>query len=335
MAGLAAKRCAVRAFARHAVVELPLMGILVAGIASPVFKLERENFVGAAACSEFMAVATCNRHVRAGQRKARGSMLGDGKRSAMKIHNRVAAFAPVVVGRGRELIVMGVLVAIAAGLKLHFINSVLARGDVALRTFNLDVFSLQGITRSVVFLHSEKGGLPAIHVVAFRALALLCAALKLAFVGIRFVAVVAIRKCDLFLEVAIKVAGDARNMDVLSGERIFRFRVVEIKSGQHRLPTAGGVAGIAGFLEFSLVRITVAGGAGAKLHVAIPCGPSGRVWLVALFASHFRMQAGEGITRLGMVEVFGCFPTLDVVALGAFVAELTFVRIVVAGLANR
>jgi hypothetical protein len=252
----------------------------------------------------------------------------------MEIHNRVAAFALVVVWCSGKLIVVGVFVAIAARAELYFVNGALARRDVALRALNLDVFAFQGITRIVVFLHSKEGRFPAIQVVAFGAFAFFGASLKLALVRVWLVAVVAVRECDLLFEVAVNVARHAGNLGVLADQRIFRFRVVEIKSSQHRLPAAGGVARLAGFLEFSFVWINVASGAGFELHVAIPRRPARRIRLMALFAGYFRMQAGEGITRFGMVEIFGSFPALHIVALGAFVPELTFVRIVVAGLAN-
>jgi hypothetical protein len=334
VASLTSERRPIRPFPRHAIVELSLVRVLMASGAGPVFKFEWQNLVGAASCAKLVTVDARNRRMRARQRETRVSMLGDGKRSAMEIQNRVAAFTLVVIRRGGKLVVMGILVAIAAGSKLYFVNRVLARWDVALRALHLDVFALQWILGCVVLLHSEWGWLPPFHVVAFRALAFSWTGLKLALVRIRLVTVVAVRECELFLEVAVNVARHAGDLRVFARQGIFRFRMVKIKSRQHRFPTAGGVAGIAGFLELSLVRINVAGGAGIKIHVAITRGPSLRIRLVALFAGHSRMQAGERIPRFGMVEVFGCFPVLHVVALGALVAELAFVRIVVAGLAK-
>src|SRR5580700_9576597 len=235
--------------------------------------------------------------MRAGQRKTRASMLGDAKRRAVEIHDCVAAFALVVVGRGGELIVVGIFVAIAAGRKLYFVNRFLPRRDMALGALDLDVFALQGITRIVVFLHAEEGWLPAVQVVAFGAFAFLWAGLKLALVRIRLVAVVAVREWDLLFEIAVDVARHAGNLRVLSDERIFRFRVVEIIPRQHRLPAAGGMAGLAGFLELSRVRINVAGGAGVEFHVAIPRRPSRQIRLVTFFAGNLYMQAGERIPR--------------------------------------
>ena len=56
---------------------------------------------------------------------------------------------------------------------------------------------------------------------------------------------------------------------------------------------------------------------------------------MTLLAGHFCVQAGEGIPRFGMVEVFGGFPVFRVVALGTFIAQLALMRIGVTGLAKR
>lgn len=106
--------------------------------------------------------------------------------------------------------------------------------------------------------------------------------------------------------------------------------MVEIEACQHRLPTAGGMTGLAGFLELALMRINVAGGAGVELHVLVTSRPADRIGLVAFFAGHFHVQTGERVARLGVIEVLGRLPALYVVTLGALVAELAFVRIVVA-----
>ena len=48
------------------------------------------------------------------------------------------------------------------------------------------------------------------------------------------------------------------------------------------------------------------------------------------FARSFHVQACQGIARFGVVEILGSFPTIHVVALGAFVAKLPLVRVRVA-----
>lgn len=169
---------------------------------------------------------------------------------------------------------------------------------------------------------------------ALRTFTLLLAFLKLAFVRVGLVAIAAIREGNLSFEVAVQVASHARNLNVFSNQRIFRFGVVEIKAGQKIFPTAGGVAAFTRFLEFTLVGIDVTRGAGIELHVLIKNRAARRFRLVALLARNFDVQASEGITSLRVVKILSCFPTFHVVALSAFVAELPFVRIAVAGSAT-
>jgi len=155
VASLTSKRRPIGTFLCHPIIEFSSVWIFVAGRAGPVFKSKRQNLVGAAGCARLVTVDASNRRMRARQRKTSVSMLGDGKRSAVEIRDRVAAFTLVVVRRSGELIVVGILVAIAAGSKLYFVNRVLAGRDMALRALHLDVFALQWILGCVVFLHSE------------------------------------------------------------------------------------------------------------------------------------------------------------------------------------
>ena len=118
---------------------------------------------------------------------------------------------------------------------------------------------------------------------------------------------------------------------MFSKQRVFCFRVIEIEARKNGLPAGGSVAGITGFLEFTLVWVKVAVRASGKLHVAIACGAAGRIGLVALFAGNFYVQTGEGIARFCMVKILRVFPVLDIVAFGALIAELTFMWIFVTG----
>jgi len=72
----------------------------------------------------------------------------------------------------------------------------------------------------------------------------------------------------------------------------FCFGVIEIEACEQSFPTAGGVAGLAGFLELALVRINVATGAGREFHVVIAGSTAWGIGLVALFAGHLYVQAG-------------------------------------------
>ena len=129
-------------------------------------------------------------------------MLGDGEQRAVEILNGVAAFAAILVRSIGELTAVDVLVAVHAVCKLHVVNSGLACRKVALRAFYFEVLAFQRVARACVLLHSEQRRFPALNGVALRAFSLFLAACKLAFVNV-FVAVSAIRKDELFLEIAV------------------------------------------------------------------------------------------------------------------------------------
>ncbi len=148
-------------------------------------------------------------------------------------------------------------------------------------------------------------------------------------------AIIAIGKGNLGLEIALEMASDACHLDMLPRKRVLRFGVVEIEARKHGPPTAGRVAGFAGFFEFALVRIQVTRGTDIEFHIPVTRRTSRGVWFVAFLARHFGVQTCKGIASLRMVKVFGRFPAFQVVALRAFVAQLLSVRVVVTRLAER
>jgi len=156
VASLAPEWSSIGALPRHAVIEFALVRILVACGACPVFKFKGKNLVGAAGRTQLVAIDACDCGVRASQRKTRVAVLGDCERGAVEIHHGVASFAFVVVRCGGELIVMGVVVTVPARSKFNFVNGVLARRNMTLPAFNRDVLALEGIIRTVVFLHPEE-----------------------------------------------------------------------------------------------------------------------------------------------------------------------------------
>lgn len=143
--GFAAERSTVGTSASHTIVELALVRILVASGAGAVFEMERKNSVGAPAGAGFVAIGAGNSDMRACQWESSGLVFCDGESSAMEIDDGVAGLATIVVGRGGELIVVSVFVAISAGREFHFINGVFARGNVALGAFHLNMFALERI----------------------------------------------------------------------------------------------------------------------------------------------------------------------------------------------
>jgi len=246
------------------------------------------------------------------------------------IGHRMAILAAVLRRCRGELAVVGIFVAIGAGLKPDLVNGVLACRYVALGALHLGMPALQGVFRRVVFGHAKRRWLPTIHGMAFRAFALLGPRVELTLMRIGCVAVSARCEGNLFFEVSFEVTCGAGHGGVLAGERILGLGVIEVVPGQHRFPTVGSVAGFAGFLELASVRIEVAVRTRAELHVAIPGRAAGCVRLVALFAGYLNVQTGQRIASLGVVKVLAGLPTFHVVAFRALVAQLALMRIRVA-----
>lgn len=216
VARFAALGRAVGAFGRHALYEFALMRIHVAGSASAVFEMERQNLVRSSGETGFVALRAGHGHVAPGQHEAGVLVLGNGERRTMEVLYGVAILATILVGSGGKLFVMRVLVAIHAGRELHFVESILAGRRVAFVAGDGRVFSVERIVRSRVFFHPKLRGLPAIDGVAFRALAFACARLELAPVRIRRMAINALAKGQRLLEIASGMAVAAADFDVRS-----------------------------------------------------------------------------------------------------------------------
>ena len=202
VARFAPERTAIAALTRHPLAKFAVVRIRVAGRASAICKMEGCNFVDRVGDSCFVAIIAGNGHVRAREREFRLSMLGNRKQRTVKVLNGVATFAAIIVRRGGKLPGMDVFVAVHAVCKLHVVNCCLAGRDVALRAFHLGVLAFQGVVRACVLFRSEQRRLPAFCGMALRALSFFLAARKLAFMDV-FVAIGAIRKDELFLEIAV------------------------------------------------------------------------------------------------------------------------------------
>jgi hypothetical protein len=97
VARFAAKRCAIRAAPRHAVIEFTVMGINVARRTTLVLKVEGENFVLTSAGPNLVALIARHCHVRTRECEMGFAMIGDGKGGTVEILNRVAGLAPVLI----------------------------------------------------------------------------------------------------------------------------------------------------------------------------------------------------------------------------------------------
>src|SRR5271165_5671345 len=145
MAGFATERSAVGTLASQAIVEFTLVGILVTSGAITIFEMIGNDFVGATGGAKFVAVSAGDRYVSASEGEAGVAMLGDGEGGAVEILYGVARLAAVVVRSSSKLIVVGVLVAIAAVFKFHFVDRVFSGRDVALGTGDGYMFAFERI----------------------------------------------------------------------------------------------------------------------------------------------------------------------------------------------
>ena len=116
--------------------------------------------------------------------------------------------------------------AISAARKLDLIQGVLALRNVALHALQPGVAALQRVVGGSVFFHGEKGRLPTLHVVAGRALAAVLTLDELPVMSI-LVAIRALLKRNLLLEIAVGVALGAIDGGVLALERVLGLGVVE------------------------------------------------------------------------------------------------------------
>lgn len=333
MAGLAAELGPVRPEAFLPIAELSVMRVLVTTRTRFVVKGKRNDFVFSAGRSDFVAFGASNGDVRSGQRELGLPMLRDGKQRAVPIRYRMAALAAVLKRRFRKLAVVGVFVAVRAGRKLNFVNRLFAGRSVALVAFDFCVLAFERILGSRMFLDAKRRRLPSLDFVAFRTLPFLRAVGELAVMNV-LVAVRAVRKLERALELPFCVAGNATHLEVFADEGIFCLGMVKLELRLDLFPSLRGVAILTSFwLESSMVRVHMAIGAVLKLHAPETDG-LGKVGLVALFARHLRMQAGQGVARLGVVEILvklGVLPVVYVVTVLALFSKPPLVVVLMTG----
>ena len=81
------------------------------------------------------------------------------------------------------------------------------------------------------------------------------------------------------------------------------------------------------------MRVDMTVVAGLELHVPVACWAAGHIRLVALLALNLEVKTRQWIARLGVIELLCRLPVHVIMTLQAFVSELAFVHIFVAGYA--
>jgi hypothetical protein len=355
MAGFAAGGCAVGAERLHALGKLAAVRVLVTGGAGKIREVINGGGLVAGRCGRglslhghrsgeqrrpregrcrLVAIAAQDSQMAAGELEAGLFVLGEPKCRRLESLDRVALLALIQPGRSGELRLVLVVVAVQATGELDLIKRVSALRDVALGAPEFRVLTLERVCGGGVRLRIELGRVPAVDVVAGRALAAVGTLCELAVVCI-LVAIHALGERQFFLEVAVGVAGYALHGLVLAEQGVLGLGVIKIlgqAGGHDSLPAAGGVAGLAGMLsKAALMRVgmaivTFAEGQAKIARLVVGAGR------VALFAFDRRVLPGQWITGLRVIEGPGnAFPVVEVVALRAIGAEPPGVRILVAG----
>ena len=236
----------------------------------------------------------------------------------------------IVVRRRRELAVVNVLVTIETFREFKLVARGSAGGNVAFVARHFGVLSIERIRGESVLLHAEERRLPSVHGVAGGAFAFVLPLRELPAVGIGRVAVRTLRVRHRLFEIAFRVALQAIHLCVLAEQGKLRLRVIELLVRRDLLPAGSRVTRLAGLRERAVVRIGVAIAAFRKRHAGESRLAARRRRRVAFLACDLRVKAREREFRLRMVELGRRFPVVEIVALEAVLAELSFVRILVA-----
>lgn len=219
VAGFAAFRASIRAGLRHLLLELVSVRIGMAPQARTIRESVRHNLRRMFALSCRMAFRARDGEVSAGEGEAALLMLRDREGRGLEPVDRVASLALPVVGRGRKLAAVDILVTVEAFGKRDFVSRFRAGRNVAFCAFHCGMASLQRIGRRGVSFHVEERGLPSVYRVAGRALSLILAGRELAVMRIGCVTIHALRKRQRLLEIVVGMALRALHLGVFSEQR--------------------------------------------------------------------------------------------------------------------
>lgn len=155
MASFASEARSARALAVHSILEFPMMRVGVAGRTSHIVKAEWKNFIRTMRLARCVAIRARHGGMCASKRETGFAMFRNRVQRTVKINNRVARLAAVVVWRGGKLVVVHILMAIRASSKLNLVLRILPCRRMALGALYGNMFALQGIFRSLVFFYAE------------------------------------------------------------------------------------------------------------------------------------------------------------------------------------
>lgn len=300
MAGLAPQRLARGVAPRHAFGKLALVNVLMATGATERVEVIERNL---RADCRLVAVVAGYCLVPSGERKTRFLVHVQRVAGGLEGRSRVALLATVAPGLCRKLALVLILVAIHAEGKLDLVASLLASRNMAVGALDLGVGRDKREAGLGVIGRRISRWAPALNRVATLASAAVGALQELPLMRIGLVAIRAIDVRNRDFEIGALVAGHTRHFNVLAQQRELGLRVIEGRGEGRFLPRESAVAGVACLLEFALVRVAMASGAGGELQPCVSWQAIGAGG-VAFLAGCVQVRPGKRIARLRVVEVF-------------------------------
>ncbi|HWP83999.1 MAG TPA: hypothetical protein VNN17_02315 [Terriglobia bacterium] len=309
---------------------MALVWVWMAGRAAPIGKSEKRRGVRRGT-GRLVAAAAHDRHMCSSQRETRLLVQRERKGRRMKAVHAVASLATAEEGLRVELAIMNVAVAVPALIVWQAVLHHLLSAHVALVALHLAVLPQERIGSGLMAVQRERGWCEAGFRMAEGTIAAICLVPELASMRvIRGVAIEALRMSQRTRKIRVPVARGASNSGVLSRERKPRARMVKAGQPGNLLPSAGGVAGLAGAPKGSAMRVLVAGRAGVKPQPGILRNRGGAGGPVALFAQSFLVQTRQRKACLGVVKAGSLFPGVERVAVQTVASQLAAMRIRVA-----
>lgn len=209
---------------RHTPGKLSLMNIRMTACATQLREMKLGN---GGTRQRLVTLVTRHRHVTTCQWKATLLMLCQSHRRCLERVTGVTLLAPIAPGIGYKLALVGILMTIDANAELDLVKSLRARRNMAGRTRHRGVRRHQRKARLRMIRNIERSWRPTRHDVTTLAASSIGALRKLSVMRIGFVAVRAEGMRDRRLEVARLVTGQARDLEMLTGQSKVRLRMIE------------------------------------------------------------------------------------------------------------
>ena len=256
-------------------------------------------------------------------------MLGERECRWLESVHGMTRVALVRISRVLKLPSVRILMTIGASSECDLVSGVLSGRNMAFGALDRRVFSHQRVSALLVHGNVVQRRLERIVSVAHAAIF----ACKLAFMGVRRVAIGASIVCDGLGEVARFMAAVTRDFGMRALQCELRFIVIESRRrGPHQLPSLRHMAALARGGKRATMRIGVTVAASSKRNTCVGYKQLGvfGARLMASGAGHALMLASQRIFACTVLKAVRGFPAFQRVAALAIGAELAAMLIRVA-----